>query len=65
MSEKLIYSKSKKISLKKHPQFNEKWLQIKIAEDPSILGLGDLRLIKKERLVSSGGRIAWSYPRLF
>lgn len=57
MNEKLEYARAKKISLKTHPQFNEKWLQNKIAEDPSILGLGDLRLIKKERLVSSGGRI--------
>ena len=57
MNEKLEYLKAKKISLKKHPQFNEKWLQIKIAEDPSILGLGDIRLIERERQVSSGGRI--------
>ena len=57
MNEKLEYLKAKKISLKSHPQFNEKWLQIKIAEDPSILGLGDLRLIERERRVSSGGRI--------
>lgn len=57
MNEKLEYLKAKKISLKNHPQFNEKWLQIKIAEDPSILGLGDLRLIERERQVSSGGRI--------
>jgi hypothetical protein len=57
MNEKLEYVKAKKISLKNHPQFNEKWLQLKIAEDPSILGLKDLRLIERERRVSSGGRI--------
>ena len=57
MNEKLEYVKAKKISLKNHPQFNEKWLQTKIAEDTSILGLKDLRLIERERRVSSGGRI--------
>lgn len=55
MSENLEYSKGEKISLKKH--FNEKWLQDRIEEDPSILGLGDLDPIQRERKQSSGGRI--------
>lgn len=55
MSELLQYSKSEKISLKAH--FNEKWLQDRIEEDPAILGLGDLDIIKRERKQSSGGRI--------
>ena len=45
------------ISLKKHPQMTEKWLQDKIEEDPSLLGLGDLTVYKRERKQSSGGRI--------
>src|SRR6266700_4989501 len=55
MSDNLQYSKSEKISLKRH--FNEKWLQDRIEEDPTILGLGELDLIQKERKQSSGGRI--------
>lgn len=37
--------------------FNEAWLQNIIADNPSVLGLGDLRLVAKERIVSSGGRL--------
>lgn len=55
MNEVLQYSKSEKISLKKH--FNEKWLQDRIDEDPGILGLGELDIIYRERRQSSGGRI--------
>lgn len=37
--------------------FDEKWLQEKIADDPSILGLGELELISRERKQASGGRL--------
>jgi hypothetical protein len=37
--------------------FNEGWLQKHISDDPSLLGLGDLQVIKKERIQLSGGRI--------
>jgi hypothetical protein len=36
---------------------NEKWLQDRIEEDPSLLGLGNLQMIRRERQQSSGGRI--------
>lgn len=36
---------------------NEKWLQDRIEEDPSLLGLGTLQVIRRERQQSSGGRI--------
>jgi hypothetical protein len=36
---------------------NEKWLQERIEEDPSLLGLGSLQVIRRERQQSSGGRI--------
>lgn len=55
MSEVLKYSKAEKISLKKH--FSEKWLQDRIEEDPSILGLGEIDIFHRERRQSSGGRI--------
>ena len=36
---------------------DEKWLQELIAKDPSILGLGDVDLVGKERNQPTGGRI--------
>lgn len=51
----LKYTKHEVISLKEH--FDEKWLQNRIEEDPSILGLGDLTVIERERKQLSGGRI--------
>ncbi|MFH1679935.1 MAG: hypothetical protein ABIH26_04745 [Candidatus Eisenbacteria bacterium] len=36
---------------------DEKWLQDRIAEDPSLLGLGDLHVIRREKSQPSGGRI--------
>ncbi len=47
----------KTISLRHHPELNEKWVQEIIAADPTILGLGDLALIDKERTQPSGGRL--------
>lgn len=41
----------KKYQLKKHPELNEKWVQDRIAEDPKILGLGDV--ILKDRKESN------------
>lgn len=37
--------------------FDEKWLQERISEDPSILGLGDLVVITREHAQPTGGRI--------
>jgi hypothetical protein len=37
--------------------FDEKWLQDRINEDPSVLGLGDLVVITREHTQPSGGRI--------
>jgi hypothetical protein len=36
--------KPQRIWLKDQPHLNEKWVQDRIAEDPTILGLGDLLL---------------------
>jgi hypothetical protein len=36
---------------------NEAWLQNRIEEDPTLLGLGSLQVIRRERQQSSGGRI--------
>lgn len=51
------YTKHERISLKRHPEFNEKWVQSIIAEDPSILGLGDLILRDAERIQPRAGRL--------
>lgn len=42
------------IKLKNNPDYNEAWLQKQIWEDPSILGLGDLRSISKEKVLPYG-----------
>ena len=46
-----------KIKLKDHPVLNEHWLQDVIANDPQILGLGDLVLKDKERKQPRAGRL--------
>ena len=53
----LNYVKPQKISLKDHPVLNEKWVQDRIAEDPSVLGLGDMVLTDKERIHPKAGRL--------
>ncbi len=55
--EQLNYVKPEKIRLKGHPILNEKWVQDRIAEDPSVLGLGDLVLKDKERIHPKAGRL--------
>ena len=51
------YLKPERLSLKGHPHLNEKWVQDLIAEDPSILGLGDLELRGVERRQPRAGRL--------
>jgi len=51
------YIKLESVSLKNHPEINEKWVQQKIQDDPSILGLGDLSLRQSEKIQQSGGRV--------
>lgn len=53
----LNYVRFQKLPLRNHPEFNEKWVQERIAEDPSILGLGDLILKDKERSQPRAGRL--------
>ena len=51
------YVKHQKLLLKTHPDFNEKWIQERIAEDPSILGIGELILKDQERNQAGAGRL--------
>lgn len=53
----LTYLKPTIISLKAHPQFNERWLQQRINEDPSILGLGDVSVKGVEVRQPRAGRL--------
>lgn len=49
--------KLKTVSLRNHPTLNERWLQNVIADDPSILGLGDVIVKDKERIHRGLGRL--------
>jgi predicted transport protein len=53
----LKYAKPERIWLKDHPELDERWLQDRIGEDPSLLGLGDLVLKDKERPQPRAGRL--------
>jgi hypothetical protein len=51
------YVKPEIISLKNSPDFNEKWLQARVEEDPGILGLGELEFRDTEKVLIGGGRL--------
>ena len=51
------YVKFEKVNIKDHPTLDEKWVQERIGEDPTILGLGDLILKDKERMQPHAGRL--------
>jgi predicted transport protein len=51
------YTKLEPISMKNHSELSESWVQEVIADDPSILGLGDVILRDKERIQKGTGRL--------
>ena len=51
------FERAERLSLKAHPELDEKWVQDLIAKDPSILGLGDLEFRAKERIQPRAGRL--------
>ncbi len=51
------YTPHKKLSLRRHPIWNEAWLHDRICDDPTILGLGDVRVLDRERTLTGGGRL--------
>ncbi len=55
--EDLKFVKPEKLYLKTDPLLNENWVQDRIAEDPSILGLGDIVLKDRERQQPRAGRL--------
>jgi len=51
------YVKPEQVALKNHAEFNEKWVQNIIADDPSVVGLGNLILKDEERSLPRSGRL--------
>ena len=51
------YLKPEKITLRSHAELSEKWVQQRVAEDPTLLGLGELVLKDKERIQPRAGRL--------
>ena len=53
----LKYVNHEIVHLRSHPEYSEKWVQDRIAEDPSIVGLGDVVLRDRERTQLRAGRL--------
>jgi hypothetical protein len=51
------FEKASQLSLRAHPTFSEKWLQERLVEDPTLLGLGDLEVKDVERRQPRAGRL--------
>lgn len=56
-TQKIKLAKLEKVNLLKHSVIKESWIQQQIADDPTILGLGDLILKDKERIQPRAGRL--------
>ncbi len=53
----LSFIRHEKMSLRQHQDFNEAWLHDRICDDPALLGLGDVRVLDRERPISGAGRL--------
>jgi hypothetical protein len=51
------YTPHERLFLKTQPEFSEKWVQDLIANDASILNLGDLVMRDRERIQPRAGRL--------
>ena len=51
------FIKLQEIDLKNSTEINESWIQQTIADNPEILGLGNVHVRDKERKQESGGRL--------
>jgi predicted transport protein len=51
------FERAERLSIRAHPGLSEKWVQDLIANEPGILGLGDLELRQKERIQPRAGRL--------
>lgn len=53
----LQFTRHESVSLRHHSEFSEAWLHARICDDTSLLGLGDLDVIERERVQYAGGRL--------
>jgi len=53
----LQYIPHERVFLRSLPEFSEAWLHQRICDDTSILGLGELDVLDKERVQYAGGRL--------
>ena len=53
----MTFIKHERIWLRQSPDFSESWLHDRISDDPSVLGLGELDVLERERVQRGGGRI--------
>lgn len=53
----LQFVKPERLWLKDETPFDEKWVQARIATDPSLLGIGDVYLLDRERKQPRAGRL--------
>jgi hypothetical protein len=53
----LTFHKPEPVRLKGHAEFNEKWVQQRIIDDTSILGLDDVELVAAEKIQPNAGRL--------
>ena len=51
------FFKAEILNMRAHPELSEKWVQETIAQDPSIIGLGELELRSKEKVQPRAGRL--------
>lgn len=51
------YVKPERVQLAGHPEFNEQWIEQRIAQDPSLLGLGDIVVKDRQRVQPRAGRL--------
>jgi hypothetical protein len=57
MSDNLKYTKVERLWLRDRSDLTEKWVQDVIADDPKILGLGEVELMDRERRQPRAGRL--------
>ena len=53
----MVLKTLERIRLKNNPKINEDMIQEFISKDPSVLGLGDLTTVKREKIQPLGGRL--------
>lgn len=51
------YAKHERIWMKDHPEYSEHWVQKVIADDPSLLRLGDLTVLAQQRRHPGAGKL--------